>query len=162
MTTARRVARVALAIAALVPLVGCRVSGLDLVQDKRVKIVAPRDRQEVTLPLQVEWTARDFTLSSTTQPDGGFFGVFADVNPPPPGEDLEYLVDENCRRLPNCPTQPYLNDRGIYWTTDTKMMIDLLSPAIDRHEVTVVFLDNTLTRVGDAAFWVGFKVKDHE
>lgn len=158
----RRPLFAALVVALAAPLAGCRVSGLDLVQDDRVDIVAPRDREEVTLPLQVKWTARDFTVASTANPDGGFFGVFADINPPPPGEDLEYLVDENCRRLPNCPSVGYLNDRGIFWTTDTQLTIDLLSPAIDRHEVTIVYLDRNLKRIGDGAFWVTFEVDDPE
>jgi hypothetical protein len=146
-------------------LAGCVPQGLAFRVDKRVTITAPEDRAEVTLPLTVEWSVRDFTVtrsdSAVGGDDAGYFAVFVDRAPQPPGKSLAWIArkDRSCRPTDGCPDEEYLASRGIYSTTDTHITFDQLPrPANDkrkeRHTLTVVLLDPSGHRLGESAYQV--------
>jgi hypothetical protein len=157
--------------AALVALVllapACATEGLAFVQDQRVEIVRPEGNSTVTLPVTFEWrVVEDFEI---TGPDGerrndaGYFGLFLDQTPVPPGETLAYVArdDAACKRLPGCPDETYLADRLIWSTSETSFTLEHL-PDLDTasghetHEFTVVLLDGTGRRIGESAWFVTF------
>lgn len=144
---------VALALAAS----SCGYQGLALVQDRRLDITSPKQRAEVTLPVRLEWSMKDFAVG----PGQGSFGVVLDRQAPPPGRTLEWLFrdDETCVSTPGCPDAAYLADRYVFRTTDTSLAIDRL-PDIDDgefHEATVVLLDAEGGRIGESGWTVQFE-----
>jgi hypothetical protein len=148
----RRLAAVLLL--ALAP--ACGVEGLNFVQDERVTITAPRDRAEVSLPVTLRWSARDFD---------GTYAVFVDRAPVPPGQTLAWLArdDELCEQTVGCPNEAWFADRDVYATSSTQLTIDDLPDLTDGerrdfHEASVVLLDRDGRRVGEAAFTVEFQV----
>jgi hypothetical protein len=161
------------AAAALVPLAllataGCGVSGLSFVQDDRLSIVQPDDRDTVDLPMTVRWTIEDFRVTGRTGralKDAGYFGVFVDRAPQAPGKTVESLAsdDAGCKVDPNCPNEDYFATRGVFTTDDTELTIDFL-PELTRgdnrdfHELTVVLLNGEGERIGESAFQVEFEV----
>lgn len=145
----------AIVLIALLP--GCSVNGLNLRQDDRVSIVAPEDRSDVDLPVTVRWTARDFD---------GTYAVFVDRSPVPPGRTLDWLArnDDVCRQTKGCPDTTWFADRNVLRTTSNSVTIDRLPDTArdnrrDRHEVTVVLLDQKGRRIGESAFRVEFQVR---
>lgn len=150
----------------------CGVSGLSFVQDDRVEIVTPEDRSQVRLPVTVSWTVRNFEVTGPTgsaDPDAGYFGVFLDVAPQPPGEPLEWFAedDRQCEVTPGCPDEAYFAARGIFATSETSITIERI-PEIVRpderrfrefHEVVVVLLDGRGQRIGESAFTVDFELE---
>lgn len=163
-------AAIALAIV-LVASPACSVSGLDFVQDQRLEITAPRDRAEVTLPLTVRWTVRDFEVtgrSGRARGDAGYFGVFVDRAPQPPQHTLESLGEDDplCRSNPSCPDEEFLAGLNVFSTNRTSFEVRRLpapgSEAPRRrefHEVTIVLLDGQGRRIGESAFTVEFEVR---
>lgn len=160
--------RFAPALAALL-LTGCGVNGLSFTQDQRVEVVSPEDRSVVDLPLTVRWKVTgDFSVTGPTEssePDSGYFGVFVDRSPVPPGAKLESLADEDqvCAATPGCPDETYLADRNAYAATSTTLVIEelpdlTLGQSRDFHRVTVVLLDGTGRRIGESAFSVEFEI----
>lgn len=157
-------------VALMVLLSSCTIHGLSLMVDDRLTFVAPEDGQAVGLPLTIDWQIEDFEIGRTPQPadasvDRGYFAVFVDRSPQPPGEPLTWFArdDEACRRDVGCPDQAYLEARGIHTTTDTSFTIDVLPrPADDRrremHEVTVILLDPDGERIGESAWRLRFEV----
>lgn len=150
-------------------LTGCGTTGLSFVRDDRVTITAPVDRAEVELPVTIRWEVEDFELSGRTgqvKKDAGYFGVLLDRSPPPPGEELGWLIrdDPVCKEDPACPNDDYLARRDIFSTTDTSIVIrEVPEPAVGErsrqfHEVTVILLDGAGRRVGESAFSVEFEV----
>ena len=144
-------------VAALVPLLtACGVRGLDFVQDERVTITAPGDRDEVELPVTIRWDVRDFD---------GTYAVFVDRAPVPPGQPLRWLAedDELCEQTPGCPSEAWFRDRHVYATSSTELTIEDLPDLTederrDFHEATVVLLDGEGRRIGESAFTVEFQV----
>lgn len=138
-------------------LAACRFSGLSLEQDERVKVLAPPDRSEVSLPFELRWKIENYA---------GRFGVFVDRAPQPPEEGVAWLVrdDEDCRRQADCPTPEYLAALDVYVLSEASLRIEHV-PEIDRegpdafHEATIVLLDDRGRRVGESAFSVEFRVK---
>jgi hypothetical protein len=125
-------------------------------QDRRVEIVEPERNGKVTLPLTVRWTVEEGS-------DIAAFGVYVDLEPQPPGETFEHFSrnDVNCERTPGCPDASYYAERGAYITESTTFTIDDLLPLAgvdiekgekDRHDVTIVVLDEQGRRVSEA-FW---------
>ncbi|MCA1677113.1 MAG: hypothetical protein LC799_34680, partial [Actinobacteria bacterium] len=57
----------ALLAALVVAMPACTFKGIDLRQDRRVEIVSPDFREEVSLPVTIDWTVQDFEV---TGPDG--------------------------------------------------------------------------------------------
>jgi hypothetical protein len=161
----RRLFCLALAAVALAALPACGVRGLSFKADDRVDIIRPRDRDEVRLPLTVEWTVHDFAVGAGK----GSFGVLLDQAPPRPGKTLAWLFrgDRSCKGASGkalCQTPEFLERRKAYQTTDTSFTIDLV-PRLsgnDRrrqfHEFTVVLLDRAGARIGEGAWSVQFQV----
>jgi hypothetical protein len=157
-------ATVALAIAAS----ACSFSGLSFRTDERLTITDPDPREEVRLPVTVRWDVEDFQVTGETgaeSPDAGYFGVYVDRQPQPPGKPLEWFAkdDETCRPADGCPDEEYLAVRGVHATDETEFTIDVL-PQPDNenrrefHEVTVVLLNGAGERIGESAFHVDFEV----
>jgi hypothetical protein len=130
---------------------GCAVNGLSFVIDDRVEIVRPTSNEELTLPLTVTWTVDDYD---------GYFAVFFDRSPVRPNQNLRSLVprDDPCRIDDACPDEAWLAAHGVYVTRTTSLTIPNLadrrdsSHAKDRHDLTIVLLDSTGKRQGEAAF----------
>ncbi len=96
--------------------------------------------------------------------DAGYFAVFVNRAPIPPGKPLRWIArkDESCRPAEGCPDLEYLNSRGVYSTTETRIVLEHV-PRIaedeketDWHTVTIVFLDPSGRRLGESAFEVSF------
>jgi hypothetical protein len=140
--------------------------GLAFVQDQRLEITSPKPQQKVTLPFALRWTMRDFQV---TGPDGrsdknaGYFAVFLDRTPVPPGEPLSWIArdDTRCKRIPGCPDAAYLAERHVYSTTEMQLDFALLPDTGARgghetHEISVVLLDGRGLRLGENAWHVTF------
>lgn len=163
-----RLCRRLLAVAVLL-LAGCSPEGLAFVQDRRVEIVEPDDLEEVRLPVTIRWVAEDFTAMASpdgsSQPDRGRFAVLVNRAPMPPGEGLDWFArdDEQCV-APACPDDEWLASQGIHVTSETAVTLETLPDrreregALDQHEVTIVLLDGSDQRIGEAAFAVEFTV----
>ena len=142
----------------------CAPQGLAFRVDDRLTITSPKDRAVVSLPLTVEWTIRDFTIVEPGQPpqgdQSGYFGVFVDQAPQPPGKKLSWVArkDRTCRPADGCPDAEYLAARHIFSTTDTHITFEQLPrPAEsnkhkERHTITVILLDPDGRRIGESAF----------
>lgn len=172
MTLRVRVGRGVLGMAVvLAVLPACAIRGLDFRQDRRLTITAPADRSKVRLPVTVSWRVRDFEVTGadgSARPDAGYFGVYVDRAPQPPGETQEWFVgdDDECARDPSCPDEDYLARLNAYATTDTSFRIErLAAPRSDAsrrrefHEVTIVFLNGRGERIGESAFTVEFELE---
>jgi len=145
----------------------CVPHGLAFVKDQRVDIVAPDSHSTVQVPVTIRWTVHDFQVTGhngSSNPDAGYFGVFVDRAPVPPGKPLSWVAhsDNLCLATPKCPDQQYLEDHDTYLTTDTSFTLPQL-PDLDAyhghelHEVTIVMLDGAGLRVGEQAWYVDFK-----
>lgn len=140
---------------------GCATRGLAFRVDDRIDIVAPDDNDEVTLPVTLEWTARDYD---------GRFGVFVDRSAPPPGKPLSWIArgDDECENTPGCPDEAYFAQRGAYATDGHSLVIErVLNQRQDgrrcsTHEATVVLLDEDDRRRGESAWAVTFRVCEPE
>jgi hypothetical protein len=159
---------VALVCALLLP--ACAFDGLAFRIDERLDIVSPGDREAVKLPVTVDWEVTDFEVTKADggqDPNQGYFGVFVDRAPQPPGETVEWFAkdDEDCRAEDGCPSRQYLADRGVHTTRDTKFVVENLPPPPEEqaarrefHEVTIVLLDGSGRRIGESAFTAEFEV----
>lgn len=149
---------------------GCVPEGLAFRTDDRLTIVRPADRATVSLPVTIDWDIQDFDITGPggdVQEGEGYFAVFVDATPIPPGKTLRYVArdDNSCREADGCPDEEYLSARGIYTTTDTELVLEQLPrPANERegqerrerHRATIVLLDASGTRMGESAFEVVF------
>ena len=162
-------ARVAAAVLAMALLLsGCAVKGLGFQVDDRVEIVGPKNQATLKLPVTVRWRTKDFQVTGpggAARPDAGYFAVFLDRSPQPPGETVEWLAkeDRTCFRSRGCPDAAWFESHNIFPTTATSFTVDALpiQTKEDRrflHEVTVVLLDASGRRLGEGAFWVQFRV----
>jgi hypothetical protein len=149
---------------------GCVAQGLAFRVDDRLTIDAPKSRSEVTLPVTVRWHIEDFNVvdpgSDGSGTDTGYFAVFVDSTPQPPGKTLAWTArkDRSCRVADGCPDAEYLAARNIYSTSKTEITFDQLPRPSDenrkeRHSVTIVLLDTQGRRIGESAFNVEFVVK---
>ena len=150
---------------------GCVSQGLAFRLDKRVTIDAPEARSTVTLPVTVRWSVKDFQVvdpgsAAETNDHTGYFGVFVDQTPQPPGKTLAWVArkDRSCRKSDGCPDAQYLAARNIYSTSQMQITFDQLPRPSDknqkeRHNVTIVLLDAQGRRIGESAFYVEFIVK---
>lgn len=149
-------------VAFLVFATGCRFHGIDLVEDTRLAIISPANRATVSLPLVVRWTVRDIPRGERR------FLVIVDGSPPPPGDGLDWFArnDDFCRATPGCPDERYLANNHIYITTDARLAIPALAPQENlpwsrrnRHDVTVVLIDESGRRIGENSAFVEFTVR---
>jgi len=163
---ARSARAVLLAAALLLTTAGCGVHGLSFVQDERVDIVRPGDRDEVRLPVSIDWTVRNFAVG----PDAGSFAVLVDRAPPRSGRPLGWLFrgNDSCKGGAGralCASAEFLAERGVYATTDTAITLESIARLTGDqrrrqfHEVTVVLLDAQGRRVGEGAWSVEFELK---
>ena len=151
---------------------GCVAQGLAFRVDDRLTITAPEDRSTVTLPVTLRWDVRDFDVTAPggdPRKDAGYFAVFVDDAPMPPGKPLAWLArkDNSCRAADGCPDEEYLAARGVYTTTKTELVLSQLPRNADedrreRHRATIVLLDAQGTRIGESAFEVAFDVSRTE
>jgi hypothetical protein len=115
----------------------CVPDGLAFRVDERVSISSPEDREEVSLPLTIDWEVEDFD---------GTFAVFVDRAPIGPGDDLPE----------DLPT-------GVFATGDTELVLESLpatSADEDVHTVTIVLIDSDGRRLGESAFDVRFETEE--
>ena len=161
-----RSSRLVLVAVALLVLPACGFSGLAFVQDERVDIVRPEDRDEVRLPLRVTWTVEDFAVG----PGKGSFGVLVDRTPPRPGKTLSWLFrgDAACKgsSASLCAQPAFLAQRNVFQTTARSHTIEQVARLAGTqagrqfHEVTIVLLDEAGRRVGEGAWSAQFEVRD--
>jgi hypothetical protein len=147
-------------------LTSCVPDGLAFVKDERLEITTPDSLDTVTTPVTIEWEVEDFRVTGpggSAGDDAGYFGVFVDMAPIPPGETFAWLArdDTRCLKSPGCPDRTYFADRGAYSTTETSIRLRHLPDqdayeGHERHEVTVVLLDGTGRRTGESAWYVDF------
>lgn len=143
--------RIVLLVVATTLLPGCATNGLSFRADERISIVTPADNDRVALPLQIEWTVKDYE---------GFVAVFLDNVPMRPGRGLLSLVpeDDECRERSVCPDATWLADHRVFVTRDTTLVVERVpdrrgsNRGSDRHQLTIVFLDEDGTRSSEAAF----------
>lgn len=156
-------------VAALLP--GCALNGLAFRVDERLEFSSPQDRELVALPVTIEWDISDFEVTGPDggeDPESGFFGVFIDRAPQPPGETIDWFArdDRTCRKADGCPDRGYFAARGVYTTTKTRFVVTTLPPPPsdqaerrEFHEATIVLLDGSGRRIGESAFTSQFEVK---
>jgi hypothetical protein len=169
----RRKARLAaLALAAGVVLPACNVTAVQapitLRADRRLKMVSPKDEDKVRLPTKVTWAATDFDTSK-----GNHFGVFVDRSPLGPRKDLRFRI---CTEQEKQPVQagedrkPCKDDRKtVFLTNETSFTFTCFEPKVNApkrtrydHTVTVILLDASNKRVGEAATSVKFQVNERD
>lgn len=151
---------------AMVCLTACVPSGLSFRVDDRLEFESPKDRATVRLPVRIDWNVRDFRVvepGTPPRPGEGYFAVFVDRAPQPPGKPLSWIArnDDSCVAAAQCPDEGYYADRGVYATTETHVVLeDLVRRGSDkrkeRHTVTVVLLDGVGARIGESAFTIDF------
>lgn len=156
------------ALLAAVLCTACVPQGLAFRTDTRLTIIEPEDRATVSLPVTIDWDIRDFDIvepGQEVQEDEGYFAVFVDRTPMPPGKSLRWIArnDAGCREADGCPDEDYLTALGIYTTTETELTLEQLSlNATDgrreRHRATIVLLDAEGHRIGESAFEVAFDI----
>ncbi len=145
---------------------GFGTSGLAFSNDNRLHILAPKEREKLRLPLTVDWRIDDFDIAGPGVGSGdGYFAVFVDRSPVPPGKTLQHVArkDRTCRPADGCPDEEYLEARRIFTTTETELTLDTLpqnSPEGRRefHVVTVVLLDPAGRRISESAWQVRFEI----
>jgi hypothetical protein len=142
----------------------CATSGLAFVQDDRVEIVSPRSHDKVTLPVTVRWNVKEFRISGKdgrSDPNAGYFALFVDRAPVPPGKTLDWIArdDRRCRAIPGCPDELYFADREVFTTDKTSFTFEHLpdQEAYQGHEIhdlSIVLLDGTGRRIGESAWYI--------
>jgi hypothetical protein len=152
MTGRWRGVRLIVAGAVLLAETSCSTTGLLFRHDHRLEIVSPKAGARVSVPVVVSWRATDM-------PRGSHFAVFLDRAPQRPGKTLAWLD----RKLP---VELRGRSAGIYETSRTSLTIRevtrrLNAPSTDRdrHEVTVVVVDDKTRRLGEVAAYADFRVE---
>lgn len=150
-------------------LTGCDVASMAFFQDDRVRIVEPQEGGTVELPVTLRWEVEGFTVTGPdghARDDAGYFAVFVDRHPIPPGRTLEwYAQQEDSCGGSACASVDNLAQ--VYATVDTTVELTQL-PAIrdtggrELHTVRIVLLDGTGARIGESAFRVQFNFEREE
>lgn len=149
-----------LGAALLVP--ACSTSGLQFGTDNRIEWVT-EDRATLTLPATIEWDTPGFEVTGpdgSEDPDAGYFAVFVDRSPQGRGATLASLAadDDSCLEVDGCPNATWFIDHDVYVVEDgTSLTLDQLPFPTDQdarefHDLTLVPLDGTGRRQGEAAF----------
>lgn len=157
-----RIATFAIALSTVVS--ACAVSGQQFVQDRRVRFVEPSDRARVTLPVTLRWQVEGFTVAGRDgrrARDAGYFAIFVDRPPMPPGRTLEWMAEQKdscgnsaCGTVDRLTDAYTTNERSL---TLTRLPADARRGAVERHEAVLVLLDGTGARIGESAFYVRFR-----
>jgi len=136
------------------------VSNLAFRVDHRVHFVAPKSRALVATPITLRWT-----IAGGAPPQGTTFAIFLDRAPIRPGQTLRAVAagDTSCKHTAGCPDAEYLAVRQVYTTTDTTLTLNTISSrnsyqTTQLHEATIVLLDATGHRIGEAAWYVDFRM----
>lgn len=167
--TTRLVRTLAMAALAVVGLSACSFQGLAFVQDQRLEFVSPEDRELVELPVTIDWEIEDFEVvepgRAEPTPGEGYFGVFVDSRPQPPGKPLSWHArdDETCDRDPECPDAEWYRVRGIHTTVESEFTIERMARPSDEtrreiHTITVILLDADGVRIGESAWQMEIEI----
>ena len=150
----------ATATVAAVALAGCGASNLAFRTDHRVHITAPPSRALVQAPVTLRWNVSPRPAAATT------FAVFVDRAPVKPGQTLRAVAagDSSCQHAAGCPDAQYLADRQVYTTADTSLTLQGVASmnsyqTTQLHEATIVLLDASGRRIGEAAWYVDFRMR---
>ena len=168
MTHSRSVARrPATLVMGLALLASSCSSELAFRQDNRLEITSPPSQSHVTFPVTVSWTVDGFRITGpdgSSDPSAGYFGVFVDRAPVPPGKTVNWIVrdDTRCQRTPGCPDATYLADRHVFTTQETSIRFEQLPDqgayqGHEVHDVTIVLLDGSGHRIGESAWYVAMR-----
>jgi hypothetical protein len=130
-------------------------------KNDRVLFTAPAPRSLVTLPLTLEWVDKAPVSGQT-------YAVFVDEAPVRPGRTLKDVAgrDDACRRNPDCPDTAYLQDHGVYVTTQRSLVLPVVKrlagsrQKTQLHQAIVVLLDAEGRRVGELSWYVQFKLEE--
>jgi hypothetical protein len=160
--------RIAAGVAALAfATTACIAHGLAFVKSNQLQIISPKSHTLVKTPVTVRWEVHDFRITGhdgRSNPNAGYFGVFVDRAPVPPGKPLSYVShgDRQCEHTRGCPDRTYLADHDTYATTNTSFTLHALPDQSayhghELHEVTIVILDGRGDRIGENAWYVDFR-----
>jgi hypothetical protein len=161
----------ALAALAVLACSACLPDHYAFLVDDRLTITSPKNQDEVTLPVTIRWNIEDFDVVEPGSPvhdKAGYFAVFVDRTPMPPGESLTWLArgDSACDPAAGCPDDEYLAQRDVYVTTDTELVLNELEEGREgrreRHTISIVLVDPSGKRIGESAFYVDFEVRRGE
>ena len=129
--------------------------------DESVRITAPRELQQVSAPVTIKWRSTNAANR---------YAVFVDRPPIKPGQSLKAIAgnDPGCQRDPSCPTPAYLLEHDVFLTSEDSVSVPYFAqlggisgrdkPAT--HYATVVLIDPTGHRAGEAAWVVDFRLSD--
>lgn len=158
-----------LALLALVT--ACDTSNYAFKIDESIKLVQPRAREEVSLPVTLRWTDAKRPLGGKVAPRdpvAEYYAVFVDRAPMSPGKTLASLIKgpPPCRPSKGCPTSAQLSDLSVFLTAAPALSLEFLTDLRstsrgnqkDPHEVTIVRMRGD-KRVGEAAFLQNFFVR---
>jgi hypothetical protein len=163
----RRAAAIAVAAASALAVAGCGAAqGLRFTQDDRLRFTAPANEANVSLPLTVSWQISDFTVRPPGSPprdNTGYFAVFVDGYPVPPGQPLtDALPTGYCVGQRNCPSPAQLASQAhVYVTDKTAVTISTLGDGnfkTSNHYVVIVLVDGAGRRQGDSFWYRSFNV----
>jgi len=169
-----RLARSAVAMAALLLLAGCGLPDLENLNfrvDDRLHFVSPEARSTVRAPLTVTWEMEDFRIAAKdSEPpshDAGYFAVFVDQTPVKPGHTMDDVAegDAMCENRPGCPDDTYLAANDVYTTTKTSIEIPVIpditgsQEELQLHTITVVLMDTSGHRIGESAWQLDVRMQ---
>jgi hypothetical protein len=123
----------------------CALTGISYTQDHRVSFVSPDDRATVTLPLTVRWRFEDFEVGR----GAGSFAVFVDRAPQPRGKTLKWFGDDDTQDIYETTAPSVTIDRAPRRTAERRQ----------RHEVTVILLDERGRRIAETGWSLEFEVE---
>jgi hypothetical protein len=135
----------------------CSAHSLDFRQASDVKIVSPSQETVVQVPVSLRWTSR--------LPRHTTYAVFVDRAPIQPGRTLKSLAENDpaCNKDPSCPDDQYLTQHYVFVTQGTQLSLGPLPflgnhDRLNLHDATIVVLDSSGRRAGEAAYSVRFRV----
>jgi len=132
-------------------------AGLAFRDDPVVRITTPTHRARVRAPFTLRWRAL------RPLPRGGRYEILVDRAPQPPGARPDRLAhgDDACRHTPGCPDATWYAAHGVFLTRGTLFDVPFVAPIRDErsstlHDATIVVLDGTGRRVGEAGAFLEF------
>jgi hypothetical protein len=156
--------RLAGLLLAIMVVSGCDTSNYAFKIDTSIKVVAPRARSDVSIPVRIAWTDSEPPANlrlDPTDPAATYYAVFLDTAPLGPGKRLATLVEHSnqCRLSEGCPTAQQLADAGVHLSAQPSVLLDFVADrrpsshgdTKDTHEVTIVRMRGD-KRVGETAF----------
>lgn len=132
----------------------CAFTGIDILRDERIAMVAPAEGDTVSVPFTVSWRWNEQVAPGRAVS----YAVFVDRTAMKPGETVKAIVpesDRNCRQDAACPDAAYLARQGVYVVTEPQVSIPQVKVSTEekrsQHRVTVVILVDG-RRDGEGAF----------